>query len=89
MTELENWVGTTEAAQASGWSVQHICRMAKQGTIQARRIGRTWAIHLPSLLEYKAEMDATGTSKHDARRNPDWQRSPDAGRQRRERDGDV
>jgi hypothetical protein len=86
MTELENWVSVAEAAEASGYSVQMIRQLARQGLIQAKHIGRPWIVHLPSLLRYKAQMEAAGTSRHDPRRNPEWERSTDAGRKAREDD---
>ena len=36
------------------------------------------------LDRYLAEMRDLGASKHDARRNPNWERSPDAGKPRRD-----
>jgi hypothetical protein len=81
MEELENWVSLPEAAERSGYSDAAVRRLCKLEHITAKKVsGRAWLIYLPSLLEYKAEMDAAGTSRHDPRRNPTWERSPEAGR---------
>ena len=80
--ELENWVSVTEAAAESGYTKQAVSRLARADAIKARRFGRVWAIYLPSLLAYKAQMDALGDQRHDPRRNPTWERSPEAGRRK-------
>jgi hypothetical protein len=69
---IENWVSVTDAAALSGYSVQGIRLLARQGDIQARKIGKVWVVNKADLLRYKAEMEALGKRKHDPRRNPRW-----------------
>jgi len=72
MSELENWVSVAEAAEASGYSKQAVTLLARKRDITAKKIGKPWVIHLPSLLQHKAEMQALGDRRHDPRRNPGW-----------------
>ena len=52
------------AAEKSGYSTNHIRKLIRDQQVAARNIG-IWLVHLPSLLEYKAEMDELGSSKFD------------------------
>ena len=84
--ELPDWISTKEAMERTGYSRPGIVKLCNTGEIRARKFGTAFAIHWPTLKAY-AEAHA-GASKHDPRRNPEWKRSPDAGRPRRESDGD-
>ncbi|MCP4542881.1 MAG: helix-turn-helix domain-containing protein [Chloroflexi bacterium] len=69
---IEGWVDTKVASELTGYSLQAIRWIAKQGRIEARKIGKSWLINKADLLQYKAEMDALGDQRHDPRRNPQW-----------------
>ena len=66
MTEpiAEGWITTDEAAILAGYVPAYLRRLAGQGQIEARKVGRDWLINRVSLLAYKAEMDRLGTQKH-------------------------
>jgi len=65
MGTLEGWVNTLQAAEVSGYTVQHIRRLATWGKVVGKQVGRAWLIDRASLLAYKVAMDRLGTSKHD------------------------
>jgi len=58
------WLTTDEAETLTGYSIAYLRRLATQGRIAARKIGRDWVIYQESLLAYKERMDALGVDKH-------------------------
>lgn len=64
MAELEGWLTTDEAARVTGYSFRHLRRLAREGSIEARKVGRDWLIKADSLGGYQAKMDAMGAEKH-------------------------
>ena len=56
------------AANATGYSRNHIRKLIRDKEVPAKNIG-IWLVHLPSLHKYKAEMDAQGTKKFDPTKN--------------------
>ena len=52
MTALSDWVTTKEAAELSGYHVQHIRRLIRSGKIEAKKWGRDWIVNRGSLLLY-------------------------------------
>ena len=58
-------ITTPEAAELTGYSGRHIRRLALEGTIKARLVGkRLYLIDKTSLLVYAKRMDLLGTEKH-------------------------
>ena len=49
----KTYLTTTEAAKLTVYSPQHIQRLAKEGKIEARKIGNMWAILKESVEAYK------------------------------------
>ena len=49
---VDQWVTTTEAAQISGYHVEHIRRLIRDGHILARKWGKEWMVDKSSLLDY-------------------------------------
>lgn len=39
-------------------------KLLRDGTVEGRKFGKVWAVHLPSLLAYIEEMDRLGTKKY-------------------------
>lgn len=46
------WITTAEACQISGYSLQYLRRLLRDGTIQGRKWGREWMVGRDSLLAY-------------------------------------
>ena len=61
---IDGWLTTRGAAELSGYSAKYLRRLARQGRIDARKVGRDWLINRESLLAYVAEMDCLGPAKH-------------------------
>ena len=66
MTEpvAEGWITTDEAEAMAGYAQAYLRRLASQGRIEARKVGRDWLVNEESLLAYKAQMDALGDQRH-------------------------
>jgi excisionase family DNA binding protein len=64
MAELSGWITTDVAVTLTGYSAAHIRRLAREGRIGTRRVGRDWLVSREDLLAHKARMDALGTDKH-------------------------
>ena len=48
-----------------GITQRHITRLAESGEIEARKLGREWAISRQSVLDYKARKEADEKSEAD------------------------
>jgi excisionase family DNA binding protein len=66
MTEpvVEGWITTEQAETLTGYNQAYARRLASEGIIKARKVGRDWLINQESLLAYKAQMDALGPQRH-------------------------
>ena len=51
-------IGPKEAADILGVSRRHVLRLASSGVLDAKKLGREWAISRQSVLEYKAGKEA-------------------------------
>lgn len=49
-TSNQEWFSTAQAAEVTGMTRQWIAELAKRGAIEARRVGRGWAVS-PSAVE--------------------------------------
>jgi excisionase family DNA binding protein len=79
----KGWLGTGEAAAVTGYVPAYLRRLAGQGRIEARKVGRDWLIDLESLLAYKAQMETLGEQRH----NPWREELAERGRGRRRNGG--
>jgi excisionase family DNA binding protein len=50
--ELDEWITTTEAANLSGFHIEHIRRLIRNGHVDARKWGREWMVDRNSLVAY-------------------------------------
>lgn len=46
------WITTNEAAELSGYHVNHIRRLIRHGEVEARKFGPIWQVNKQSLLSY-------------------------------------
>jgi excisionase family DNA binding protein len=53
----KTYLTTTEAAKLTNYSSFHIQRLAKEGKIEARKIGKIWAVCKQSVLSYEPTFD--------------------------------
>lgn len=49
----KTYITTTEAAKLTSYSTFHIQRLAKEGKIKAKKIGKSWAVCKESVLAYE------------------------------------
>lgn len=62
----DEWITTQEAAELSGYHVNHLRRLIRAGDIQARKISFLWFVQRQSLLDYMAR----AVESDDKRRGP-------------------
>jgi excisionase family DNA binding protein len=60
----EGWINTEQAQVLTGYASAYLRRLANQGRVEARKVGRDWLINQESLLAYKTQMDALGDQRH-------------------------
>ena len=65
--DLPEWITTEEAAGVSGYSLQYVERLARQGRIGAVKKGRDWWVDRDLLKAYLELMEGLGTRKHISR----------------------
>jgi excisionase family DNA binding protein len=58
------WITTGEAATSTGYVVEYVRCLAREGRIHAEKRGRDWWVDRDDLLRYKAQMDRLGEQKH-------------------------
>jgi excisionase family DNA binding protein len=64
--ELSDYMTTTEAAKVLGFHLRSVNYMARNKTLEAVKLGRTWLVSRKSVGEYLAK--TRGMSKYDPRR---------------------
>jgi len=52
LPELHLWITTQEAAEYSGYDIEHVRRLARQGKIGAVKKGRDWWIDVEQFRAY-------------------------------------
>ena len=62
----DDWITTQEAAELSGYHVNHLRRLIRQGLIKAQKFGPVWQISRQSLVIYVVDSKKSG----DGRRGP-------------------
>ncbi|HNT23311.1 MAG TPA: helix-turn-helix domain-containing protein [Anaerolineales bacterium] len=55
MTPLGDWLTSKEAAELTGYNIQHIRRLARAGKVKTQKFGDIWMIGRVSLLTYLEE----------------------------------
>ena len=59
----DEWLTTSEAAQLSGYHVERIRELIREGRINARKFGPVWAVNRKSLLSYLQQMSQIGDKR--------------------------
>jgi excisionase family DNA binding protein len=54
------WITTTEAAKVSGYHIEYVRRLARNGQIVAKKWGREWMVNRKSFQEYLASEKKPG-----------------------------
>ncbi len=64
VANLADYITADEAADISGYDVQHVRRLMRAHRIKGRKAGLVWLIERESLHEYLAKVEALGTKKY-------------------------
>ncbi len=62
----DEWLTTEQAAELSGYHVNHLRRLIRAGVIRAKKLSFLWLVHRQSLLDYMAQAEQS----EDKRRGP-------------------
>jgi excisionase family DNA binding protein len=69
---VPEWVSVKEAAELSGYDVQHVQRLLRQRKVNAeKKGGREWWIDKSGLQTYVQAMKSLGSEKHNPHRTGD------------------
>lgn len=62
----DEWLTTEQAAELSGYHVNHLRRLIRAGVIRAKKLSFLWLVHRQALLDYMAQAEQSD----DKRRGP-------------------
>ena len=60
---MPDWITTEEAAEQSGYHVNYIRRLMRQGKVTGRKAGLMWWIERDSLRDYLAKVKEAGSQR--------------------------
>jgi len=63
MTNNDEWITVSHAAQISGYNEEHITRLCRQGKIEAKKYSIVWQVNHDSLLRYIAKVEKLGDKR--------------------------
>ena len=66
--DQEELISLSEAAAMSGLSLKHLGLLARQGKLQARKIGRNWVTTREAVSEYLGDSFKRSRDPHKGRR---------------------
>lgn len=55
----EEWITTVQAAEMSGYHINHIRRLIRFGDVQARKFGPVWQVNRQSFVDYLETAQST------------------------------
>jgi excisionase family DNA binding protein len=61
---MAEWITTPEAARLSGYHVNYLRQIIRQGKIKAEKKGRDWWVNQDSLMEYLNEAQTIQDKRH-------------------------
>lgn len=67
----DKWLSTEAAAELSGYHVNYIRRLIRQGEIEGRKWGPAWMVNRPSLLDYLEKSEKLGGKRGPKRKKSD------------------
>jgi excisionase family DNA binding protein len=59
----DDWITTAEAVTLSGYHVDHLRELAREGKIKAQKWGREWQISRASLLDHIRRVEKMGAKR--------------------------
>jgi excisionase family DNA binding protein len=70
MPVLEKWITAKEAAELSGYHLERIRELIREGKITARKFGSVWAVERESLQAYVRSMQKQGERRGPKKARP-------------------
>ena len=67
---MPDFLTTQDAHEQTGYTIQHLIRLLKEGKVRGKRFGRLWAIDPDSLNEYLERARASADRRRGPRRDP-------------------
>jgi len=64
---MPEWITTDEAAALSGYHVNYVRRLMRNGRLKGKKAGLMWWVDRDSLQNYLASVQALGAKKFDPR----------------------
>ena len=71
LKDLHLWMTTQEVAEYSGYDVEHVRRLARQGKMGAVKKGRDWWIDYEMFVAYLESMEANEDKRSGPKGKPD------------------
>lgn len=63
MSIQEDWITTSEAVNISGYHLDHIRRLLREGELIGRKWGSAWQVSRESLMEYLSKIQSLGEKR--------------------------
>ncbi len=60
---MTEWITTKEAAELSGYHVDHVRRLVLMGKLKAQKFGRDWQVSRASLLGHMRRIEKLGEKR--------------------------
>lgn len=57
---MADWITTGEAVELSGYHIEHLRELAREGKLKSQKWGREWQISKSSLLKYMRQCEKLG-----------------------------
>jgi hypothetical protein len=59
------WITVKEATELTGYTVGHICYLARKGSLKGRKLERGWSLDKADVLAYAERVERLGPAKYD------------------------
>ena len=59
----DDWITTKEAAEISGYHINHVRRLIKSGEVKGQKWGRDWMVSRSSLLAHIRKAEKLGAKR--------------------------
>ncbi|NUM45371.1 MAG: helix-turn-helix domain-containing protein [Anaerolineales bacterium] len=63
MSTQEDWITTSEAVKISGYHLDHIRRLLREGELMGRKWGSAWQVSRTSLMAYLSKIQTLGEKR--------------------------
>jgi excisionase family DNA binding protein len=60
MTDLDNWITTSQACELSGYHPDYVRKLLQSGRINGRKWGNSWMVDRSSLVAYLERVESKG-----------------------------